>query len=147
MRSQLESLLRAHVQAENAHHMQETLATLHEECVFEDTATGQIFRGKSGAEAHYRQWGDAFGLVFSLEKEDRGYWTEGDRYIGQGSFRGVHTGSFLGIPPTGKPVSFQFAVFVAFRDGLMSGEKFYYNLAELLSQINAIQLSLDVANL
>jgi ketosteroid isomerase-like protein len=139
MRAELESLLRAHVEAENAHRMQDTLATLHEECVFEDTATGQIFRGRRGAEAHYRQWWDAFGLVFSREKEDRGYWTEDGSYIGQGRFHGVHIGPFLGIAATGKPVNFRFAVFVTFRDRLMSGEKFYYDLAGLLSQIDAVQ--------
>jgi steroid delta-isomerase-like uncharacterized protein len=144
MRSTLERLLRAHVEAENAHRMSETLATLHEECIFEDVATGQIWRGRAGAEDHYRQWWEAFGLVFSREKEDRAYWTEDGSCVGQGTFRGVHTGAFLGIPATGKPVSFRFTVFVTFREGLMASEKFYYDLAGLLSQIGAIQLPFAV---
>lgn len=144
MRSKLELLLRAHVEAENAHRMDETLATLHEQCVFEDIATGQIWRGRAGAEAHYRQWWDAFGLVFSREGEDRGYWTEDGNCVGQGTFRGVHTGTFLGVPPTGKRVSFRFTVFVTFRDGLMASEKFYYDLAGLLCQIGAIHLPFAV---
>lgn len=144
MRSEMESLLRAHVEAENAHRMTETLATLHEECVFEDVATGQTWQGRGGAEAHYRQWWDAFGLVFSREKEDRSYWTEDGSCVGQGTFRGVHTGTFLGIAATGKPVRFRFTVFVTFRDGLMFSEKFYYDLAGLLSQIGAIELPLTV---
>jgi steroid delta-isomerase-like uncharacterized protein len=147
MQSGLELLLRRHVEAENAHHMEETLATLHEDCIFEDVATGQRFRGRRGAEAHYRQWWDAFGLAFSRDKEDHGYWTKSGAYVGQGRFQGVHIGTFLGIPATGNAVSFRFAVFVTFRDGLMAGEKFYYDLAAVLYQIGAIHWPLAVAAL
>src|SRR5215831_8480982 len=138
MRSKLQALLRAHVAAENAHDMVGTLATLHEECLFEDIATGQVFRGRAGAEAHYRQWWDAFELVFSRGNEDRGYWAEDGSYVGQGEFRGTHVGSFLGIAATGKSVRFRFTVFVTFRDGLMAGERFHYDLAALLRQVGAI---------
>jgi steroid delta-isomerase-like uncharacterized protein len=138
MPSDLRALMRAHIDAENGHRMAETLATLHEECVFEDVATGQVFHGRAGAEAYYRQWWDAFGLVFAREGEDRGYWTEDGIGIGEGRFLGTHIGNFLGIPATGKPVKFRFTVFVTFRDGLMAGERFYYDLAGVLNQIGAI---------
>jgi len=49
-----------------------------------------------------------------------------------------HVGPFLGIAPTGREVEFRFAVFVTFRDGLIAGEKFYYDLAGILRQIGAL---------
>ncbi|QCI63139.1 ester cyclase [Phreatobacter stygius] len=137
MQTERMALLNAHVAAENAHRMAETLATLHQDCLFEDMATGQVFHGRAGAEAHYRQWWDAFGLTFSRGAEDRGHWTEDGSYVGQGRFEGRHVGTFLGIPPTGKLVSYRFCVFVGFRDGLMAGERFYYDLAGLLRQVDA----------
>lgn len=146
MREKLAALLRTHVAAEDAHCMQDILATLHQDCIFEDTATGQIFRGRSGAAAYYQQWWDALGLVSSRETEDRTYWTEEGSHVGQGRFQGVHTGLFLGIPATVKRVNFRCVVFVSFRSGLISGKKFYYDLAALLSQIGAVNLPLPLVN-
>jgi hypothetical protein len=50
-------LLRTHMQAENAHRMQETLATLTPDCLFEDLALGQVFRGHAGAREYYNAGG------------------------------------------------------------------------------------------
>ena len=99
---------------------------------------GQVFHGHAGAEAYYRQWWDAFGLVFAREGDDRFYWTEDRVGVGEGRFHGTHIGNFLGIPATGRPVKFRFTVFVTYRDGLMVGERFYYDLAGLLGQVGAI---------
>jgi steroid delta-isomerase-like uncharacterized protein len=135
----LAALLRAHVEAENGHRMADTLATLHPQCVFEDVPTAQVFHGRAGAEAYYRQWWDAFDLRFRREGEDRTHWTADGIGIAEGRFHGSHIGDFLGIAPTGRSVAFRFTVFVTFRDGLMSGERFYYDLAGLLRQIGAIE--------
>jgi steroid delta-isomerase-like uncharacterized protein len=145
MPPELQALMSAHIEAENAHKMPEVLATLHEQCIFEDVATGQVFHGRAGADAYYRQWWGAFGLTFAREGKDRGYWTEDGISIGEGHFHGRHIGNFLGIAATDRPVSFRFTVFVTFRDGLMAGERFYYDLAGLLRQIGAIEWPLKLA--
>ena len=56
------TMLRRHLEAENAHDLDGTLATLHRDCVFTDHATGQIWTGHEGAAAHYRQWWDCFDV-------------------------------------------------------------------------------------
>jgi steroid delta-isomerase-like uncharacterized protein len=140
MKSEHQALLQRHLAAENAHRMADTLATLHPDCVFEDVATGQIFRGRTGAEAYYRQWWDAFAVTVSREEGQR-YWAENGAYIAEARYRGVHGGSFLGIAPTGRPIDFRFVVIVTFRDGLMAGETFYYDLAGLLRQIGVTDAS------
>jgi steroid delta-isomerase-like uncharacterized protein len=139
MPTELQALMSAHIEAENAHKMPEVLATLHEQCIFEDVATGQVFHGRNGADAYYRQWWDAFGLTFAREAEDRGYWTEDGICIGEGHSHGTHIGNFLSIAATGRPVTFRFTVFVTFRDGLMASERFYYDLTALLCQIGVIE--------
>jgi steroid delta-isomerase-like uncharacterized protein len=50
----LEAAVNRHLAAENAHRMQETLAELHPDCVFEDLPLGKTYRGHAGAEAYYR---------------------------------------------------------------------------------------------
>lgn len=56
-------LLRTHMQAENAHQMEEILGTLTPDCFFEDMALGQYFRGHVGAREYYQTWWDAFSTT------------------------------------------------------------------------------------
>jgi ketosteroid isomerase-like protein len=44
-------------------------------------------------------------------------------------------GDFQGIPATGRPVDLRLADFITFRDGLMAGERFYYDLRSLFAQL------------
>ena len=98
------TVLQRHVAAETAFEIEATLATLTEDCMFEDVPTGEVHRGHAGVRAYYSEWWSAFGNVPS-----------GSRlYVPSGAW-----------------------IFISFRDGLMSGERFYYDRATLLSQVGA----------
>jgi predicted ester cyclase len=127
-----ETCLRAHLAAENRHDMDATLATLHRECVFIDEPLGLELIGHDGAREHYTMWWSAFGN--SVEGHGL-HWVDDDLVIGEGAFVGRHTGPFAGIAPTGADVSLPFVVFVRFRDGLLAGERFVYDLNGLLRQL------------
>ena len=58
--------------------------------------------------------------------------------IAQARYQGVHRGRFLDYAPSGRPVDLPLAVVIPFRDGLMAGERFYYDLATLLRQIGVL---------
>lgn len=135
--SELLALIQRHVEAEGAHRMEDTLATLHPECVFEDVPMQRVFRGREGAREYYRMWWDGLSLLFSPSNNDLRMWTDNGLYVAESRFTGVHTGTFLGHAPTGRRVDFRFAVFVSFRDGLMAGERFYYDLDGILRQLGA----------
>lgn len=133
-----QATLNRHLAAENAHDLPGTLATLHPECVFEDLATGQVFRGHDGAARHYRLWWDAFdNQVGRSPFSGGGHWLGPERYVAEAQHTGIHRGAFLGIPASGRPIAQPFTVFVTFRDGLFLGERFYYDLSSLLRQICA----------
>jgi steroid delta-isomerase-like uncharacterized protein len=123
-----------HIAAENSHQMDATLATLHPDCVFEDIALGRTFTGHEGASQYYRMWWDAFAVEVQGSVV---HWTTEGQLVAEGRYVGRHTGRFLGIEPTGRPLSLRFAVFVDFRDGLMAGERFYYNLGSIMEQLGA----------
>lgn len=125
-------VVRRHVAAETDHRMAETLVTLTEDCVFDDRAFNHVWRGHAGAEAYYRRWWDAFAVV--PETADR-YAPRPDLLIVETRFVGQHTGRFLGVEPTGNDIDVPMTIFVDFRDGLLSGERFYWNLAGLMAQI------------
>ena len=91
----LQALVNTHLTAENEHRLEATLATLHEECVFEDRALGQIFHGREGAAEYYTTWWNAFNLVVKGEKR---HWTSEPVMIAETHYQGTHVGDFLGIP-------------------------------------------------
>jgi steroid delta-isomerase-like uncharacterized protein len=131
------ALLGRHVDAENRHDMDATLATLHRECVFEDLALQENYRGHEGAATYYSLWWDAFQLQFYRGAHSHIHWTTEDRCVAEGVFSGVHVGPFMGVEPTRAPVTYRFIVVVDFRDGLMAGERFYYGLEGIRRQIMA----------
>ena len=137
MNPELAALVRRHVEAENAQNLEATLATLHPECRFEDHATGQVWHGRDGAAAHYRQWWTTFDVTVKRGPGQNGGWLEGGGYMAEATWHGRHIGRFLGIEPTGRPIVQPFVVVLAFKDGLMLSERFHYDLGSLLRQIGA----------
>ena len=127
------AVLFEHVRAENAHDMAATLATVHPDCVFVDQPLGLRFEGHDGARRHYEMWWSAFDNT-----TDRGgvlHWVGDDLLIADSAFVGTHRGPFAGIEPTGRSFRLPFVVFVEFRDGLLSAERFVYDLNGLLAQL------------
>ncbi|HYD60209.1 MAG TPA: ester cyclase [Noviherbaspirillum sp.] len=131
-------LLHEHLNAENWHRLEETLATLAPDCVFEDVALQRTFHGHAGAAEYYRMWWSAFDI--QVERGTNAFWASDDLLVSEPVYTGTHVGNFLGIPATGNPICFRFVVFVRFRDGKFAGERFYYDLATLLRQIGVHEL-------
>jgi len=145
MRADLEDILEInkrlvdiHVEAENKHLLTETINTLHPECVFEDIPLGQIFKGREGAAEYYQTWWNAFEIIV---EPNRGIqWTIDGNMVAESRYVGTHTGDFFGLKSTGRPIDLPFVVIIGFREGLMLGERFYYNLPYLLGQLGASSL-------
>jgi steroid delta-isomerase-like uncharacterized protein len=127
-------ILKKHVAAETAFDMQATLATLTADCVFEDMPSGESYQGHEGVARYYREWWQAFGNVPANSVL---YVPSPDRLIVETQFVGTHRSVYRGVAPSGRPIRLPVAIFVSFRDGLMSGERFYYDHATLLRQMGA----------
>jgi steroid delta-isomerase-like uncharacterized protein len=125
-------LLGRHLAAENSQDMTGTLATLAEDCVFDDRALGIKYYGKEGARRYYESWWGAFDIV---TQSDRRYFTSEGSVIAEARYEGVHRGEFLGISATNRRIEIGLAVIITFSGGLMSGERFYWNVASLLTQL------------
>jgi steroid delta-isomerase-like uncharacterized protein len=133
----LQGLLGRHLAAENKHDLEATLETLHPDCVFEDRATGQQWRGRAGAAEHYTQWWTAFDVTVGQEPGQAGHWATPTLFVAEAIWRGTHIGDFLGIAPARRKIGLPFVVFVGFKDGLLAEERFYYDRASLLAQLGA----------
>lgn len=134
LKPELLAVLQAHVAAETDHRMEETLATLTADCVFEDVPSSITYRGHAGVREYYAAWWSAFGNVPS---GSRRYVPAGDCLIVETRFVGTHRGLWAGIAASGRAIDLPVAIFISFRDGLMAGERFYYDHATLLRQIGA----------
>ena len=128
------TILRRHVSAETAFDMEATLATLTPDCLFEDVPLNESHRGRDAVRHYYSEWWDAFGNV---PTKSRRYVAAGDTLIVETRFVGKHVGRYRGIAPTGRDIDLPVAIFISFREGLMAGERFYYDRSTLLSQIGA----------
>lgn len=130
------ALLERHLTAENAHDLEGTLATLAEDCEFVDDALGMRWFGHEGAADHYTMWWEAFDLEVVGE---RLHMADASA-VAETTWRGTHRGAFVGIAPTGRSVEFTVAVVIDIRDGLMAGERFYWDGAALARQLGVANL-------
>jgi steroid delta-isomerase-like uncharacterized protein len=90
--------------------------------------------GKEGFAELIHQWHTGFPDM-SETVED--LIAEGDRVVGRFTFRGTHTGDFLGIAPTGRAVSMTGIDIVRIRDGKIAEFWYAEQLNDLLSQLTA----------
>jgi steroid delta-isomerase-like uncharacterized protein len=128
-------LLKRHLMAENSHDLDGTLATLHPGCIFRDHATGQVWHGRDGAADHYRQWWNAFDVAVTRGAGQSSWWASETAYVAEATWQGPHIGPFLGIEATRRVITQPFLVVVGFKDGLMNGETFYYDLGSIARQL------------
>jgi SnoaL-like polyketide cyclase len=127
------SCLATHLAAERRLDMDATLATLHPDCLFVDEPLGLRLEGRGGARRHYELWWSAFGAT---PEDGRVHWVDDDLLVGEATFVGTHRGRFAGLAPTDRPIQLPFVVFVDFRDGMLAGERFVYDLNTLLRQLD-----------
>lgn len=126
-------LLKRHLEAENAHKLDETLATLSEDCIFEDKALGKIFHGHLGAAEYYQAWWNAFEMTVHTEYR---YYPEPELVIVETHFKGKHISDFFGLKATNREIDIPIAVFISLKNGLMTGERFYWDRSTLFSQLD-----------
>lgn len=63
---------------------------------------------------------------------------QGNKLVKHWRFKGKHTGSFFGIPPTGKDVDLDGATIVLMRNGKIAEEQDFYDNLDLMTQLGQI---------
>ncbi len=131
---EIKSLWYRHAVAENARQLEDLIATLTEDCLYEVIPWGQVYRGKAEARRFYRElWAALPDVTLTLLRH-----VIDDRCLVEESIvHGTHQGAWLGLPPTGKRVDFPLVIFFPVRDGLFTGEKLYFDGGSVLRQLGA----------
>src|SRR3954454_8308446 len=126
-----EELVRKHVEAENAADYETALATF-QHPRYEYVATDEVHDGADEVMAHWRELDRAFPdqeiEILKLHSAD-------DAVLMEAVVRATHTGSFRGLPPTGRRFEQRFLAIFVFEDDALVCERVYYDTATVLQQL------------
>ncbi len=131
-KGQMVRLFEAHREAEAARDIDAILETFVEDCFLETLPLGLRSEGREAVKASYEA--QFFTAFPDLAPEDEGMAVGDDVIAVWGTLRGTSTGDWLGVQPGGGTFAVAFANVVPFTQGLMAGERIYFDLATLCEQ-------------
>jgi steroid delta-isomerase-like uncharacterized protein len=130
-RDEMLRLFEAHRKAELVRDFDAILETFSEDCFLETVALNLRPEGKTAVRAAYEGMFTAFP---DLQPDDQGMALGDEVVVVWGELRGTNEGDWLGVPPGGGSFVVPFTNVAPFRDGLMAGEKIYFDLLTLCEQ-------------
>jgi steroid delta-isomerase-like uncharacterized protein len=83
-------------------------------------------------------WGQFFVAFPNLRHTIESIIAEGDRVVARLIIEGVHTGPFMGMPPTGRAISIGSINFFRFEGGAIAEQWIDYNALGMLQALGAI---------
>jgi hypothetical protein len=131
-RDEMLRLFEAHREAEAARDIDAILETFVADCFLETLPLGLRSQGRDAVRAAYEA--QFFTAFPDLAPEDEGIAFGDDVIAVWGTLRGTSRGDWLGIRPGGGTFAVPFANVVPFDQGLMAGERIYFDLATLCEQ-------------
>jgi steroid delta-isomerase-like uncharacterized protein len=135
LRETRERIVREHMDSENTHDFDVTLATFAGHPRYEIVPTGEVYDGSEEVDRYYQETRAAFpdqrNEVIALHHAD-------DGVVVEFWLRGTHNGEFRGVPPTGKSFECRMAAFFLFEDDRLTGERVYFDAATILTQLGLV---------
>ena len=131
LRAKREAIVLEHMEAENAHEFERCIAAF-SHARYEIIPTGEIWDGESGVNdlmiQNVQGFPDFKFLPTSMHHADEAVFVEG-------RFTATQTGSWRGLPPTGRKVDLPMMIVFLFEDDRMVCERTYFDLATLMRQL------------
>ncbi|HVH64974.1 MAG TPA: ester cyclase [Candidatus Acidoferrum sp.] len=123
-----------HARAENHRELERLISTLHEDCEYEVVPLARRWRGKDEVREFYRGLWSAIPDVklTLLNRVDAD-----DCIVEESEVHGRMDGPMFGVEPSGQPLRYRVVIFFPVRDGLFTGERVYFDIAEFARQVPA----------
>ena len=131
VRAAREALVREHMESENRHDFDATIATFahpHYELI----ATGEVYDGEQEVRGYFAASRTAFP---DQRNELRALYHSDDAVIVEFDLLGTHRGPLRGILPTGREFRCRMAAVFVFDDDRIVCERVYYDVATILGQL------------
>ena len=133
LRERREAIVREHMESENRHEFDVTLATF-DHPRYEIVPTGDVHDGREAVAEYFRTSRAAFP---DQRNENAVLHHADDAVIVEFDLLGTHEGELRGIPPTGKSFRCRMVAFFLFEDGgdRITCERVYFDQATILQQL------------
>ena len=112
------------------------IASTHAENGSVASPMGGVLEGRDEIARVYESWFSAFP-DFRMSLED--LVIDGDRVVSIVRITGTHSGDFMGLPATGRPMEFLMASLMTVADGFIVDERRIYDFTGLLVQIGVLK--------
>jgi len=134
LRAQREAVVREHMDSENRHDFEATLATFAHPR-YELMATGEVHDGRDAVAAYYQSSRTAFP---DQRNDNVVLYHADDAVIVEFDLLGTHLGPLSGIPATGETFRCRMTAFFLFEGGLIVCERVYFDAATILRQLGVL---------
>ena len=133
LRERREAIVREHMESENRHEFDVTLATF-DHPRYEIVPTGEVYDGAEEVAGYFLSSRTAFP---DQRNENAVLHHADDAVIVEFDLLGTHKGELRGIPPTGKSFRCRMVAFFLFEDGgdRITCERIYFDQATIAQQL------------
>ena len=131
LRESRERIVREHMESENRHDFETTLATFAHPR-YELVPTGEVIDGEAEVARYYAETRAAFpdqrNELIALHHAE-------DAVIAEFDLVGTHRGPYRGLPPTGRAFRCRMAAVFVFEDDRLTCERVYFDASTMLRQL------------
>jgi steroid delta-isomerase-like uncharacterized protein len=131
LRERREAVVREHMESENRHEFEVTLATFSHPR-YEIIPTGEIYDGETAVRGYFAASRAAFP---DQRNELRALHHADDAVIVEFDLLGTHLGPLRGVPPTGKAFRCPMTAFFVFEGDRIVCERVYFDSVTILRQL------------
>jgi len=127
------AVVEEHIGHENRHDLVGIMSTFGEDAQYADAPWGERHVGRSAVEQYYR---DLLKSLPDLKIDVQDRFVTDDAVVVEVVITGTQTGSWRGLPATGRPVRFPLCGIYRFApSGKLASESIYYDRAGVLAQV------------
>jgi steroid delta-isomerase-like uncharacterized protein len=141
LRQKREALVREHMDSENRHEFDATLATF-EHPRYELIGTAEVYDGTEEVERYFedtrRAFPDQRNELLALHHAD-------DAVLVEAVIRGTHKGPLRNLPPTGREFELPILSIFSFDGDKLIGERVYFDQTTVLRQLGIARDPLSIA--
>jgi steroid delta-isomerase-like uncharacterized protein len=131
LREAREAIVREHMESENEHEFDKTMATFHHPR-YELIATNQVHDGEEAVARYFEETRRAFpdqrNELIALHHSD-------DAVIAEFNLKGTHNGPYRGLPPTGRSFTCRMTALFIFEGDRLVCERVYFDAGTILRQL------------
>ena len=127
------AIVQEHIRLENAHDLEGVLRTFGDGARYDDEPWSEHFEGIEGVRTFYSE---LMSAVPDLEITVQQQHVTDDAVLVEVLIRGTHSGTWRGLPATGRRIEFPLCgVYTFDGDDRLAGEKIYYDRGTVLRQL------------